>query len=119
MPITHTRYVLAVPDLARSVDYYTQQLGFTIRFAFPGWTYVQRDTCIIMLGECPDEIPPAELGDHSYFAYIEVEGIDALFAEYSEKHIRFRKRLRTEDWGMKEFAVQTIDGHRIMFGEEV
>ncbi|MCB0628296.1 MAG: VOC family protein [Saprospiraceae bacterium] len=118
MPITNTRYVLAVSDLARSVDYYTQQLGFSIRFAFPGWTYVQRDQCIIMLGECPNEIPPTALGDHAYFAYIEVEDIDALHEEYSQKEVRFRKSLRTEDWGMKEFAVQTIDGHRIMFGEE-
>lgn len=26
---------------------------------------------------------------------------------------------RREPWGMREFGVRTIDGHRIMFGQEV
>ena len=28
---------------------------------------------------------------------------------------KIRKPLRLEPWGMREFAVETIDGHRIMF----
>jgi hypothetical protein len=26
------------------------------------------------------------------------------------------KELRDEPWGMREFGVRTVDGHRIMFG---
>jgi len=29
------------------------------------------------------------------------------------------KELRSEPWGMREFGVRTVDGHRIMFGQEV
>jgi uncharacterized glyoxalase superfamily protein PhnB len=29
------------------------------------------------------------------------------------------KPLVTEPWGMLEFGVRTVDGHRIMFGQEV
>lgn len=116
--ITHTRYVLAVQNLEASVHFYTQKMGFEIRFQFPGWCYLGRDTFVVMLGECADEPPASELGDHSYMAYIEVDGIESLYEEYRQNGVKIRKSLRTEDWGMKEFSVQTIDGHRMMFGEE-
>jgi len=117
--ITRTRYVLAVQDLATSVDFYTNALGFRILFQIPGWAYLGRDAFIVMLGECADEPPASALGDHSYFAYLEVEDAEALYEEWKSKNVRFRKKLRTEPWGMKEFAIQTPDGHRMMFGEEV
>lgn len=117
--ITQTRYVLAVQNLEASVNFYTQKMGFKIIFQFPGWCYLGRDAFIVMLGECADEPPASELGDHSYMAYIVVEDIEALHQEYQEKGVKIRKRLRTEEWGMKEFSMQTADGHRIMFGEVV
>lgn len=117
--ITRTRYVLAVQDLDASVRFYTRKLGFEILFQFPGWCYLGRDAFVVMLGECADEPPAAELGDHSYMAYLVVEDIESLYQEYEKQGVEIRKRLRTEDWGMKEFAIQTPDGHRMMFGEEV
>jgi uncharacterized glyoxalase superfamily protein PhnB len=62
---------------------------------------------VILAGECPDALAPADTGDHAWFAYIEVGGIDTI------------KPLRDEPWGMREFGVRTIDGHRMMFGEAV
>lgn len=117
--ITRTRYVLAVQDLDASVRFYTQQLGCRILFQFPGWCYLGRDALVLMLGECADEPPASDLGDHSYMAYLEVEDIESLYREFQQKEVKIRKSLRTEDWGMKEFAIQTPDGHRLMFGEEV
>jgi uncharacterized glyoxalase superfamily protein PhnB len=29
------------------------------------------------------------------------------------------KPLRDEPWGMREFALRTVDGHRIMVGQEL
>jgi len=29
------------------------------------------------------------------------------------------KTIRDEQWGMREFALRTIDGHRIMFGQDI
>lgn len=34
-----------------------------------------------MLGECPDEKPASELGDHSYFAYWNIDGVDEFYRE--------------------------------------
>ena len=115
--INSTQYVLAVPDLQRSVKFYVEQLGCELYSEPPGWAFLKRESFYVMLGECPDAIDPSELGDHSYFAYVNVSDATSLFEEISSKSVTVRKQLRTEPWGMKEFAIETIDGHRLMFGE--
>lgn len=118
MPLTQPRYVIAVPDLARSAAYYRDVLGFAVHdMGDPGWRWFERDACVVMAGECPGALPPAELGDHGYFAYVQVDAIAALHAELAGRGAEFIKPLRDEPWGMREFGVRTVDGHRIMFGE--
>ena len=118
--LTHPRYVIAVQDLARSSAYYRDVLGFRVHeIGDSGWRFYERDACLILAGECPDAIPPAELGDHSYFAYVLAEEIDSLFAELTTRGVQLVKTLRDEPWGMREFGIRTVDGHRIMFGSPV
>ena len=117
--IVGTSFVIAVPDLQKSANFYRDVLGFEIReIGDPGWRFFVKDRCHIMAGECPDAIPPAELGDHSYFAYIEVDDIDAYFEQVKDGGAEILKEPRSEPWGMREFAIRTVDGHRIMFGLE-
>lgn len=120
MSILHSRFVIAVPNLERSAAYYRDVLGFEIKeMGDPGWRMFVRDGCRIMAGECPDAMPAAQLGDHSYFAYLVVDDVDALHAKVSGAGAELIKRLATEPWGMREFGVRTVDGHRIMFGQDV
>ncbi len=114
---TGAMYVLAVPDLARSAKFYRDILGFSIHeIGDHGWRIFKKDEVRIMAGECPDAIAPRDLGDHSYFAYIYVDDIDQYYHLVSNNGAKFIKKLRTEPWGMREFGIRTIDGHRIMFG---
>jgi predicted enzyme related to lactoylglutathione lyase len=118
--IQHPRYVIAVHDLERSAAYYRDVLGFEIRtVGDPGWRFFVRDECFIMAGECRDALAPAELGDHSYFAYLAVDDIDALHAELESRKADIIKPLRDEPWGMREFGIRTVDGHRMMFGRMI
>ena len=118
--IKHSRYVIAVHDLERSARYYNEVLGFEIReIGDPGWRFFLRDTCFIMAGECPEAASPEDLGDHSYFAYLEVDDIDTLHDSVTGKEAELIKELTDEPWGMREFGIRTIDGHRMMFGTEI
>ena len=111
------RYVIAVHDLERSAAYYRNVLGFEVRkIEDPGWRFFVREECFIMAGECRDALPPEALGDHSYFAYIELDDIDAFYESLIAKQAQMVKPLRNEPWGMREFGIRTVDGHRIMFG---
>ena len=116
---TRVRFVLAVPDLARSTEYYTSVLGLTIDFTAPGWTFLSRGSFRVMLGECPDALPPGQLGDHSWYGYVTVSDAAALFAEYRDAGAEFTQVLADKPWGMREFGVRTLDGHRIMIGQEL
>jgi len=117
MPIfTKTHFVLAVPNLQVSAGFYRSVLGFTVHEMAPGWLRFEHGNCSIMAGECPDALPPKDLGDHSYYGYIVVEGIDELYAGVQTAKAELVKALRDEPWGMREFGVRTADGHRLMFG---
>ena|SRR5215469_7246485 len=116
--IRQCRYVIAVPDLQRSADYYRDTLGFDVLEMGDGWRFLRRDSCVIMAGECPDAPSPDSLGDHSYFAYLEVDDVDGLYTATVARGAQVTKPLRTEPWGMREFGIRTIDGHRIMFGAQ-
>ena len=118
--IRRNMFVLAVQNLAESANYYESVLGFTVReIGDDGWRLYERGTCQIMAGHCPDSIPARDLGDHSYFAYLVVDSADRYYAEIVGRGAEIIKPVRSEPWGMREFAIRTNDGHRIMFGEEL
>lgn len=118
--IQRTLYVLAVPNLEASAAFYRDVLSFTIEdIGDPGWRMYVRDSCRIMAGECPDAIPPQDLGDHSYFAYFVVDDVDAEYNKVIAHKTEIIKPLRDEPWDMREFGLRTIDGHRIVIGQDL
>jgi len=119
LEITKVRFVLAVLDLKRSTDYYRSVLGMTVDFAVPGWSFLSRGNFRVMLGECTDAIPPKELGDHSYYGYVTVDDVDALYGEYQQSGAECIQSPADKPWGMREFGIRTVDGHRLMFGQEL
>lgn len=70
-----------------------------------------------MLGHCPRDMRPAELGSHNGFGYLEVDGIDALHAEITARGASATQPT-DRPYGMRETVVTTSDGHRIVFGRE-
>lgn len=118
--ITGARYVLAVKDLEKSAKYYQEKLGFeSVWEGGGGWHFLKREAFFVMLGECQDDRSAFETNNHSYFAYIEMRQIEELYAEFLAKEVDIIAPLVDREWGTREFAIRTVDGHRIMFGEEV
>lgn len=117
--LTRIRCVLAVPNLAASVEFYSRVLGMAIDFTAPGWAFLSRGSFRLMLGECADAVPAHATGDHSYFAYVTVEGIDEFYDELVHHGVTLIQKLADKPWGMREFGIRTPDGHRIMFGQEI
>lgn len=115
--IEHIRCVLAVTDLAKSAGFYRDNLGFKVDFEVDGWAFLSRDRFSVMLGHCPDEVPAKQTGNHSWFAYANVDGVDALYLEYRQKGVNIIEPVEDKPWGMREFAIETPDGHRIKFGQ--
>ncbi len=115
-----TIYVLAVQDLERSAEFYRDALGFTVHdMGDPGWLMFSLGNCRVMAGHCPDELSAADLGNHSYFAYWVTDDVDSYYEQVLANGVDLIKDLRDEPWGMREFGIRTIDGHRIMIGQDL
>lgn len=119
--IEHSRLVLAVRDLEKSTRFFMDVLGCQRDFGdgSDGWSFLSRDNWRVMLGECPDERPAAEIGNHSYVAYLLVEGVDQLFSEFTSNGAPHISNLQDQPWGLREFGVETPDGHRLRFGQVI
>ncbi|HEX2114057.1 MAG TPA: VOC family protein [Alphaproteobacteria bacterium] len=118
--ITPYAHVLAVPDLAHSARYFRDALGFRLEWEDGlNWNCLVRDGARVMIGHCPDQIRPAETGDHSYFGYFHVDDIDALHREIVARGAIVMAEPADKRWGMREMPVATPDGHRMMFGQRL
>ena len=116
--IVNSRCVLAVRDLKISTRYYMDVLGFSQDpIDAAGWSFLTRDTFRVMLGECRDERPAHELGNHSYFAYWNVDDVDRFYQEIVAKGALVTSEPSDKPWGLREFSLRTPDGHRITCGE--
>lgn len=111
-------YVLAVHDLVGSTAYFTDVLGFEPEWRDPGnWEGLIRDGVRLMLGQCPEALPPAQLGDHNYFGFFATDDVDALHAEIAPRGALIRSEPADKPWGWREMAVATPEGHRMMFAQ--
>ena len=118
MEILNSSPVLAVHDLARSARWYRDVLGCETRDPDPGnWTFCGSGAIEFMLGQCPDAMPASELGDHSYVAYLRVDDVQAFHDRAVGAGAEITKPLTDEPWGMREFGVRSVDGHRFMLGQ--
>ena len=118
--IINSRSVLAVRDLELSTRYYVDILGFRKDpIDAPGWSFLTRDSFRVMLGECKGTQPASELGDHSYFAYWNIEGIDDLYQELVSRGALVTSAPTDKPWGLREFGLRTPDGHRITCGQVI
>jgi catechol 2,3-dioxygenase-like lactoylglutathione lyase family enzyme len=118
--IINSRYVLAVRNLEVSTKYYVDVLGFRKDpIDAAGWSFLTRDSVRVMLGECSDAKPAGELGDHSYFAFWNVEGVDDLYRELLSKGALVTSAPTDKPWGLREFGMSTPDGHRIVCGQMI
>lgn len=118
--LTAFSFVLAVPDLERNIAYFRDCLGFAAEWPEGGgWQLMTRGSVRLMLGHCPDAMAPSALGDHSYFAYLHVDDVDALHDEFLGRGALISQSPADKPHGMREFLIVTPDGHRLMIGQVI
>jgi len=116
-----------VKDLKASVSFYTDQLGFEIRYIGPDgdpfWAIVGRDNISIMLKAIVPGIKPVP--NHTvhewarWDAYISAADPDALYEEYSLAGISFKQALQNDEDGLRGFEVIDPNGYVLFFGRPV
>jgi catechol 2,3-dioxygenase-like lactoylglutathione lyase family enzyme len=113
---TRTKFENAVPilrvaDMAASVRYYTEALGFTnAEWGNEHFTSVARDKASIYLCR-------GSQGQAGTWAWVGVEDVAVLYEEYVQSGARVRHPPRNYPWAL-EFHVEDPDGHMLRFGSE-
>lgn len=117
--IVSSTFVLAVVDVEASKRFYIDKLGFVEDLVADGWAFLSRGACKLRIGDCPGIVPMSEAQDHSWFAYLHVTDAEDLYDQVRNKGVEIWHALSDKPWGMREFAIVSPDGHRIVFGEDL
>jgi uncharacterized glyoxalase superfamily protein PhnB len=114
-----------VADVVKAAEHYRDKLGFTIRGYFfeepPVFGMVGRgDEQIIMLSliEGSRGGSNRDHKDIGIDAYLWVENVDALYAEFQRNGVDIVMPPTTRVYGMRELEVRDRDGYVLCFGQD-
>ncbi len=115
--LTYVAPVFRVADLARSISYYRDRLGFEVEFNYDGfYAGVLRDGCHLHLKSSPPlerDQAGFEAAEH-LDACFGVQGIESLASDFASREVAFSVPLRKMPCGT-EFYVRDPDGHILGF----
>jgi catechol 2,3-dioxygenase-like lactoylglutathione lyase family enzyme len=118
---------LFVADIARSVRFFVDGLGFRTVFLYgdpPYYGQVERGGARLNLRcvEKPVIDPVMRDADELLSAALTVDtraGLDALAAEFQLRGVPFFQDPRDEPWGARDFIVRDPDGNLLLFAGPV
>jgi uncharacterized glyoxalase superfamily protein PhnB len=116
--------VLSVADVDASVKFYTEKLGFTQEFAFPGpdgkntFASVKLGEAHVMVGTDSDLNSVGK--GVEFMIYIPDDAdIDDYYAQTQARGAEIAKELKTAYWGDRVFTVNDPDGYVISLTKTV
>ena len=107
----HANPILNVADMARSLRYYVEVLGFSnAEWGGDDFTCVTRDGASIYLSE-------GDQGQPGTWVWLGVEDVEALHDEYDQKGATILQPPENFPWAC-EMKVGDPDGHVLRFGSD-
>jgi len=107
----HADPILSVSNMAASVRYYVEVLGFkNAAWGSDDFSAVSRDNACIYLCR-------GGQGNPGTWVWVGVEDAAALHREYQQTGASIRRGLQNQPWAL-EFQVEDPDGHVLRFGSE-
>ena len=130
MPLTTLRPMLAVDDMAATMTFWTEVLGFTVTSELssgegrpPGWCNLSRDGVSIMFTWEPEHTHDDGSSHRSEAGlagslYFNTDNVDALYDELRQKPGLDRIDPPSDQpHGMRELFVEDPNGFFVMFGQ--
>ncbi len=114
--------VFLVGNIEPTMEWY-KRLGFRSEYYPPGFAILSRDEIQIFLQQQPGYIAPDDPGRrerHAWDIYILTDDVRTLYEEYSASPgVKISRRLCRQDYGMMEFDVMDLNGHRLVFAQPI
>jgi hypothetical protein len=110
--------VFLVGNIETTMEWY-KRLGFKSDYYPPGFAILRRDEIQIFLQQQPGYVAPDDPGRRereAWNVYILTDNVEALYEEYSAAG-QISRQLCRQDYGMMEFEVTDLNGHRLVFAQ--
>ena len=107
--------ILAVPDVAVAIEFYTTKLGFTLGFTvgepatFAG---VNLDKVQLFLMQAP----ASPKGCSVYFV---IGNADELLAFHEKNGVEITEPIADREYGLRDYAVRDLNGYKLSFGHYI
>lgn len=113
---SHDNAILAVSDVAKTIDFYKDVLGFPDSWLWgtpPTFGGVCWEDVNIMFCLQPELAAKIEGHQHSIF----VHGVDELYARHRRKKATIVSPIGDKPWGLREYTVRDLNGYHLRIGE--
>lgn len=114
---SHAATVLAVNNVSKSIEFYTEKLGFRLSFSWsdpPTYAVLVRGGVSIHLTERADDLIPST--EHCVL-YIFVFDVEAVYQQCVADGVEIINIPQERDYQMKDFDIRDPDGYIISFGK--
>ena len=118
--------VFGVDDVEKSVGYFCDCLGFECDRAnciYRGpegavYAVLERGGTVVHLQIRRGPVFTEPRGRMDTDAYFYVPDADALYAQYKARSVKIVRHIEDSSYGLRDFLIETPDGHRFCFGSE-
>ena len=111
---------LRTTDIASSVHFYTEKLGFTVEFNYQDFYVGIRAGEHLIHLKLVDEQDPSityvDEGGHIHL-YLETENVTAFAELLKARGVRMVEDVHETEWNTREFIIHDDQGHTLYFGE--
>jgi len=121
----HISPTLAVRDMKKTIDFYTNALGFKLGMVFPGienpeYADLSKDGMVLMF------LSAANLGIGSdeklgvgVNLYMQIDGnIDEYYDKLKKGGVSIPVDIKDEPFGIRDFTVEDVDGYQLTFNQQ-
>jgi hypothetical protein len=118
----HSTTVFLVGNIEPTMEWY-KRLGFEAEYFPPGFAILHRDEIRIFLQQQPGYVAPDDPGRRdrdAWNVYIVTDDVRALYEEFSSvPAVKISRELCPQEYGMMEFDVMDLNGHRLVFAQPI
>lgn len=120
MRISRVIAQLRTTNLAESIRFYTESLGFALEFRYGDFYAGIRAGDQVFHLKLVDERDPSiefvEAGEH-FHLYFSIDDVVAAADTLASRGVRLVKAVHDTEWGTRELVVKDDQGHTLYFGE--
>lgn len=113
---------LRTTDMASSIRFYTEKLGFTVEFTYQdfyaGLRAGDQIVHLKLVNEPDPSIPYVAAGEH-FHLYLETENVTSFAARLKAQEVELVKDVHETPWQTREIVIRDDQGHTLYLGEPV